>query len=248
MVNGHLTICKIYKDGTKEIVLDKSNMITKGLGSSLIDILEGRGAVYHEDFVPYYFQVGTSSVDTLKFISDTSAYFYQLSSPLSWSEYGDDTDLILDERYRGFYASTVDDGLTYGELYGTSGALSAVVFSGTNQYFGEVPPTKISRVYLDSFEAVIVLDEKTANDKNISEIGLFSKNPRGFRGDSPLLIAYKSFTPVPKSSAFSLVMHWRIGFLGLTTNVDEVFGDGGGLVGDVPDDTLRIISGPLGDP
>ena len=112
MISGHITICKIYKDGTEETVLDKSNIITKGLGSAYIDILEERGSTLVEDYRPRYFQIGTSSMgyDTQSAGTDTSAYFYQLSTPLHWSAYGNDTDLFVKSRPRGFYASTINPG------------------------------------------------------------------------------------------------------------------------------------------
>jgi hypothetical protein len=244
MIKGHITICKVYNDGTQEVVLDKANMITKGLGSSVIDIQKGLGGEYVENFVPYYFQVGTSTVDVAKFDTATSAYFYQLSTPLEWSEYGEDTDLLLESRYRGFYASSEDAGVTYTELFGTSSTLSSTVFSGVDEYFGKITGGKVTKYYLDSFESEIVLDENSANGQDISEVGLFSKNPKGFREDSPLLIAYRNFTPVTKNSEFSLIIHWTIGFLGITTNIDEFYTGGPGEVS-LPNTPGKIISGPI---
>ena len=45
MLKGHVTICKVYSDGTKEVVLDKGNMITGGLGYSLADLNTGAGSI-----------------------------------------------------------------------------------------------------------------------------------------------------------------------------------------------------------
>ena len=246
MIKGHLTICKVYNDGTQEVVLDNANMITKGLGSSFIDIQEGKGGSYAENFVPQYFQLGTSCVDTNTFDAATSAYFYHLSTPLTWSEYGEDTELLLYERYRGFYASSEDSGVTYTEMYGTSAPLSSIVFSGSDQYFVKVTPDKRTKYLLDSMEAEIVLDENTANGQNITEVGLYAKNPRGYKEDSPLLMAYRSFVSVPKSSDFSLVMHWTIGFLGLSTNVDNYYFGGGGIFTgpSIAQGQFPVVSGP----
>ena len=44
MLSGHITICKVFTDGTQEVVLDKANMITAGMGSSFCDSLQGRGS------------------------------------------------------------------------------------------------------------------------------------------------------------------------------------------------------------
>ena len=39
-------------------------------------------------------------------------------------------------------------------------------------------------------------------------------------------MAYRSFAGVPKNKEFSLVVHWTIGFLGLSTNVDDHYTGG----------------------
>ena len=222
MISGHITICKVYNDGTKETVLDRANLVTAGLGSSFLDIQQNAGSTYLEDYTPRYFQVGTSAIGYgPPHTRESSATFYQLSAPFSWSDYGNDTDINLVKRYRGFNASTVDGGVTYTELLMTSAALSSITFSGEDQYFGEVTAGRVTKFFADSFEAEIVLDEKSGNGKQISELGLFAQNPKGFEQDSPLLMAYRSFAAVDKTEEFSLVIHWVIGFLGISTNVDD---------------------------
>ena len=225
MINGHITICKVYNDGTKEVVLDKSNLVTAGLGSSFIDIQKGGGSRHSSDYAPYYFQVGTSDIAWSGVVREASSTFYQLSSPLEWSGYGDDTDLIIVQRYRGFNASTEDTvaPYSYTELLNTNASLSSIIFSGADQYFGQIKEGRTTKYFMDSFESEIVLDENTANGNSISEVGLFARNPKGFQEDSPLLMAYKSFTAIPKTKDFSIVMHWSIGFLGLNNTVDTYF-------------------------
>ena len=220
MISGHVTVYKIYKDGTEETVLDKANLVTAGLGSSFLDIQQGIGSKYIDDYAPHYFQVGTDVIGWSGTVREASSTFYQLSAPFDWSDYGVDTDIILSKRYRGFNASTEDSGATYTELLNTS-ALSATVFSGADQYFGKVRAGNVTKFFVDSFEAEIILDENSGNGKSITEIGLFSKNPKGFEKDSPLLMAYKNFDAMVKTSEFSLVVHWTIGFLGLDSSVDD---------------------------
>ena len=218
MINGHLTICKIYKDGTKESVLDEHNLITVGLGSSFIDIIQHNGSPWADDYRPRYFQVGTSSMDYDDTVS-TSAHFYHLSSPLHWSSYGEDTNLTVEHRFRGFNAST-EDGETFQEMLFTSAAMSAIQFSSvenSSSWFTKIPDVDITKIFFDSCETEIVLDENSANGKTISEIGMFAKNPKGMVRDTPLLIVYKTFTGIPKTADYSLVFHWSIGFLGGTT-------------------------------
>ena len=222
MISGHITVCKIYTDGTQETVLDRSNLVTAGLGSSFLDIQLNSASKEIEDYTPRYFQVGTNTIGYgSPHTRESSATFYQLSAPFDWSDYGEDTDLMLVKRYRGFNASTVDGGQSYNELLLTSATLSATIFSGVDQYFGEIKKTRVTKFFADSFESEIILDENSGNGKSISELGLFAKNPKGYSQDSPLLMAYKSFDPIAKTAEFSLVVHWTIGFLGLSTNVDD---------------------------
>ena len=230
MISGHVTICKVYSDGTKETVLDKANLVTAGLGSSFIDLIQNNGSKYSDDYSPRYFQVGTSDIGyTTTPARQASSTFYQVSAPFHFSAYGTDTTLIISKRYRGFHASTLDPPAvslphrTYVELLNTSAPLSSCIFSGTDQYFAEISDSKLSKYFMDSFDCEIVLDEQTGNGKDITEIGLFSKNPKGFQEDSPLLIAYKNFTAIPKSSEFSLMISWSVGFLGISTTVDDYY-------------------------
>jgi len=127
MIKGHITICKVYKDGTKETVLDRANMITAGLGSSFLDIQKGEGSRFPSDYAPAYFQIGTGSPSFNAV--DTSGFWYQVCAPLTWNQYGVDTELTIQEKYRGFYASSVIDG-GYNELEQVASPLSSVVFSG----------------------------------------------------------------------------------------------------------------------
>jgi hypothetical protein len=221
MISGHITVCKVYKDGTEEMVLDKANLVTAGLGSSFLDIQQNAGSDFIGDYTPRYFQVGTGVIGWSGTVREASSTFYQLSAPFSWQDYGLDTDIELFKRYRGFNASTVDGGVSYTELLNTSAALSAVTFSGEDQYFGQVTEGRVSKFFVDSFESEIVLDENSGNGKSISEVGLFAKNPKGFGADSPLLMAYKNFDAIDKTADYSLVIHWSIGFLGISTQVDE---------------------------
>ncbi len=221
MISGHITITKIFSDGSKESVLDKHNLITAGLGSSFIDLLTGNGSTFIEDYTPRYFQLGTNTIggDLL----ETSAHFYQLSSPFDWDDYGPDCTFDIEERYRGFLASSID-GRTYNEMLNTSAAFSSVVFSGADQYFGAITPTYLSKTFLDSFTAEIILDENCANGMSITEIGLFSKNPKGIKKDSPFLFAYKKFDPIQKTEDFTVAIHWSIGFIGVSNQLDTVVG------------------------
>ena len=225
MISGHITICKVYKDGTQEVVLDKANLVTAGLGSAFLDIQMGGGSTNSSDYAPHYFQIGTDAIDWDTTTRQASSTFYQLSSPLDWSTYGEDTDLVIEKQYRGFNASTEDTTAPYSytELLNTSASLSSIVFSGLDQFFAKIKSGSVTKFFMDSFESEIVLDENTANGVSITEVGLFAKNPKGFKQDSPLLMAYKKFTAISKTSDISLVIHWNIGFLGISNSVDNYY-------------------------
>jgi hypothetical protein len=223
MISGHITICKVYKDGTEETVLDRANMIVAGLGSSFLDIQKGVGSTVAADYAPAYFQIGTGAPSFNAV--DTSGFWYQVCAPISWQQYGEDTDLTITERYRGFYASSVIDGI-YQELEQTKAPLSSVIFSGSDGYFANIARGSVTKNFLDSFEAQIVLDENTANGLALTEVGLFAKNPKGFYLDTPVMMAYRSFAALNKTSEFSLVINWSIGFLGLDSNVDNHYSTG----------------------
>ena len=234
LFRGHITICKVYSDGTEEKVLDNANLITAGLGSAFIDIQRGAGSMHSIDYAPHYFQLGTSDIGyNTTPARQASSTFYQLSAPLDWSAYGDDTDFIIVKRYRGFNASTEDTvgppkRWRYTELLNTSAALSSVIFSGADQYFSIIKDRRITKYHLDTFESEIIVDENTGNGQTISEVGLFAKNPKGLAQDSPFLMAYRNFTGIPKTKDFSIVIHWIVGFVGLSAYIDNYFTGGDG--------------------
>jgi len=149
MIKGHITVCKIYQDGTEEVVLNKSNMITGGLGSSFIDLQLGAGSMDAQDYCPRYFQIGTGS-SVVNSSLTASAVFYQLSTPFDWVDYGDDNTLDIVQLRRGFNASTEDSGVTYGELLQTSTTFSSLVFSGIKGFFGTIGKDFNTRWFLDS--------------------------------------------------------------------------------------------------
>ena len=138
MTSGQITICKIYKDGTKEVVLDKSNLITIGLGASLSDMLQGYGSENSLDYSPLYFQVGTSYIDFDETPITTSGEFYRLSAPFDWPDYGDDTEINVEEAYRCFAASTDDGGVSYSEMLLTSSVYSSIIYSGIIKLLSEI--------------------------------------------------------------------------------------------------------------
>tara|TARA_R110000782_G_scaffold102791_4_gene190151 strand:+ start:26235 stop:26984 length:750 start_codon:yes stop_codon:yes gene_type:complete len=244
MISGHISICKVYKDGTKEIVMDKHNLVTAGLGLTIANLFTGTGAKYIEEYAPRYFQLGNDTID-YELIAP-SAYFYKVSGALGWADYGPDSDIEVKKAYRGFLVSSNDDGATYNEhLLASATSFSSIIYSGTDEYFGVTTAARTTKYYMDSFSSEIVIDEKSANGIDLTEIGLYAKNPRGLREDSPFLIAYKKFDAIGKVEEFSLVIHWTIGFLGGST-VDNHYSPGGRDKGGPDDPTLGNQQGTNG--
>lgn len=215
MMKGHVTVCKVYTDGTEEVVVDESNMITAGLHDAFLDILHQAGSPFAENYRPRYYQFGTNT-NTLPGDS-TSSIFFGLSSPLSWTQYGSDSDMQLQKRYRAF---PVYNG---SELLFEDPSFSAISYSGVDEYFAEIGGEYSTRIYYDSFEAILTLDTNSGNGLTISEAGLFAKNPKGYSQDSPYLMAYKSFTGIPKTSDFSIIIRWSIGYVGISDTIDTKY-------------------------
>lgn len=193
-VNGHLQILKCYENGTEEIIFDDHNVITSGMGVGLAHLfsLSGPGNILEYQIDRFQIGVGGTSESTS---------INQLVSPLSsLEEYGENSLLYL---VSGYHAFSVDN------------------ISGDQEIFGYIPQHKVSRVGDSSVRYTIVVDRDCANDLDISrgqsspinEIALFMKNPLGTRGDgvdTSVLVAYRTFSGVVKTSDFALVFRWTI--------------------------------------
>ena len=77
-----------------------------------------------------------------------------------------------------------------------------------------IPFHNVSRINNTSVRYTIILDEEAANNvgQGLDEIGLFMKNPRGAAKDASILVAYRKFSSIDKSSDYGLVFRWTITF------------------------------------
>ena len=75
---------------------------------------------------------------------------------------------------------------------------------GSNESFLRNPFSNIQKL----------LDRYTANSmsNDLDEIGLYMRNPRGITPPSPILVAYRPFTGLKKTSNFALLFKWTINF------------------------------------
>lgn len=185
---GHLEILKIYEDGTEEVHFEESNIITSGMGVGLAHLYAGSGSNKIYDFQILNFQVGTGGVTT-----DYGASSYKLNSPLT----------------HGNYLSVGSEVL----LEGLSPIQNGVV-KGQHEYFVRIPFSNIQKVTPHTVRFTLLLDKYTANGltTKIDEVGIFMRNPRGLNTPSPILVAYRPFTGLIKTSTFSLLFKWTLTF------------------------------------
>lgn len=192
-INGHLTIIKKYNDGEEETVFDDHNIIVSGMGVGLSYLFTGSGSTSILDYQIDRFQVGVSGNADLE-----TSTTYELSGPLSSiAEYGTGTDLFIAKGSQ----------LTNGSLT-------------TNQFFALIPKSKVTRIGESSVRYSLILDEDTANDLTgafgetvyINEIGMLMKNPTGQVNDRSILVCYRNFSDIRKTSDFSLIFRWTINF------------------------------------
>jgi hypothetical protein len=191
-ISGHLTIIKRLKDGTEEILLDDSNMIVSGMGVGLAYMFTGSGSQSILDYQIDRFQIGVSGPPA----GGVTSAISQLSGALtSINEYGTNSNLFVDIR----------DQLVGGSTISTPAAL--------------IPKHKITKIGKSSVRYTLVLDEEACNNltrdgnaANINEIGMLMKNPTGYSTPRPILVCYRTFSNIRKTSDFSLIFRWTLNF------------------------------------
>lgn len=195
-INGHLTIIKKFNDGQEEILLDDHNIIVSGMGVGLAYMFTGSGSNTVLDYQVDRFQLGvsgraTSVADTVLEVSST----YSLSGALG-DDYGAGSNLFIQKR------TQIKNGS-----------------DATNQYFALVPANKVTKIGDSSVRYTLVVDEEACNgitgtdgDLSLNEVGLFMKNITGNATEKPILVAYRTFSNILKTSDFSLIFRWTLNF------------------------------------
>jgi len=188
---GHLEIVKVFEDGTEEVHFSEENVITSGMGVGLSHLFAGSGGGTISDFQILNFQVGTGG-NTLNY--GTSSH--KLTTPLT----GGATSQYL----------TTGSEVLIENLY----PIQNRDIKASTEGFVRIPFSNIQKVTPTSVRFNLILDRYTANglSTNIDEIGLFMRNPRGITPVSPILIAYRPFTGLKKTSNFSLLFKWTLNF------------------------------------
>tara|TARA_R110000824_G_C15136104_1_gene669515 strand:+ start:462 stop:1025 length:564 start_codon:yes stop_codon:yes gene_type:complete len=108
----------------------------------------------------------------------------------------------------------LDSPLSSGEYGNTEMSISSVNIQGTAlpQSVIVMNPAYIFKASVDKVTYSITLDEITANNIEISEVGLFSKNPYLSSPPVAFMCAYRSFTAIPKRDSYTLIFNWTLEF------------------------------------
>jgi len=191
-MKGHLTIHKIV-NGEEDLIYDEDNVIVSGFGWALSHLYGLAGSTRITDYQIDRFQLGVSG-NSLNQVAST----YQLSGPLS----------SIEE-----YTTVGDSNLNAVE------ADQYLNNTTVTSYFSKIPYNKVTRIDERSVRYTIFIDEdscnnltRDGNEAPLNEIGLFIKNPRGAATDESVLVAYRYFNNITKTSDFGLVFRWTISF------------------------------------
>jgi len=182
---GNLEIWKLYEDGTEELHFCEHNVITSGMGIGLAYLFTGSGAGNLSNFQVLNFQIGSGGTTT-----DYGVSTYELKTPVSRADYlTTGSELLVEDLYT---------------IKGTSLAASSTLV--------RIPFSNIQKVTDSSVRFNLVIDSYSLLDKEINEVGLFMRNPRGNPQTNPMLVAYRPFTSLTKTSTFTLILKWTISF------------------------------------
>lgn len=182
---GELEIWKIYPNGEQVLHFSDSNQIVSGMGVSLAHLFAASGSDKAYDYQIRWFQVGTSG-------SAPSLATYQLGSALSSiSLYGNTGELQVSTLNQIVNGSVVN-----------------------NKVFAKIPDNNIQRVSKNSVRYTLFLGANNANNLGdyLDEVGLYVHNIKKYATPTPILVAYKYFSPIEKTTDFSLVFKWTITF------------------------------------
>tara|TARA_R110000824_G_scaffold263766_9_gene452580 strand:+ start:1352 stop:1912 length:561 start_codon:yes stop_codon:yes gene_type:complete len=73
-------------------------------------------------------------------------------------------------------------------------------------------PAYIYRSASNKVTYSVTIDESTANNKDLKEVGLWSKDPYLQTPSVSYLCAYRSFDAIPKRNSYTLIFNWTLEF------------------------------------
>jgi len=205
-MKGSVKVSKVFSDGTKELVCQDDNVLTDAIGYSIINILSDTGSRNIQDHLVGYFQVGIGRLNPDLQPNDKRKYISTLKTPLSEASYGKNVELEINKHpLQKLHKSNFNPAL--GEEI-------------ENSNFAILPDANSTKLIDGVVHYRLSIGEEAANGLNISEFGLFVRNPDGATNtENSILIAYKNFPvdeTITKNSNFSLEIDWQIKF------VDEI--------------------------
>jgi len=120
---GHLEIIKVFPDNTREVLLDDHNIITKGMGITLVSMFAHDDATdSFENFAIPYFQMGSTAASMVSSLE-------KLSDPLDGSAYST-TDLTISSvQIQG--ATGLQDVVALNPAYMLRSAYNKITYSVT---------------------------------------------------------------------------------------------------------------------
>jgi len=193
-IKGHLTISKVYSSGDEEIVFDDHNIIVSGMGVGLAHLFALSGSDSILDYQIDRFQIGISGLPAYE-VSTTN----KLQGPLS----------SMSE-----YVGTAGNIMTASGYQIRNGSVSPV-----ENWYGLIPQQHITRIDDNTVRYTIFIDQESCNNisrlgvnSSLNEIGLFIKNIKNNDPIAPILVAYRVFSNIIKTSDFALVFRWSINF------------------------------------
>ena len=193
---GHLQIFKQYRDGTEELHFDEKNVITSGMGVGLSHMFAASGASSIVDYQIRNFLVGSG---------------YESGGAAGAGEYGVSSFKLK---------APLKDTPAHGNPWGANTSLVSERFfpienrsiAGNARPFARIIFSNINKVTDTSVRYTLVLDRHTLNGKYLNEVGLYMRNPSGSIHINPILVAYRPFTEITKTSDFSLIFLWTLQF------------------------------------
>ena len=184
-VKGYLEVVKIHKDGTEELHFSDKNVITSGMGVTLLEAFNTTTSRLIGNFQIVNFQVGVGGSVGYQ-VSTTGALGSALTPA---SQYGTNPSFEVE-------TATIE----------TAGVRT------TSHVLGIIPWAYIKKLTPTRVLYTIYLDENSCNGLSLNEVGLFSNNIYNLTPAVKFLCAYRYFNTLVKQDSFSVRFRWVIEF------------------------------------
>tara|TARA_R110002051_G_C8751261_1_gene500238 strand:+ start:1951 stop:2568 length:618 start_codon:yes stop_codon:yes gene_type:complete len=194
---GELEVWKVYEDGRDpELHFSENNVITSGLGVGFASLYAGSGSDSIVDYQILNFQLGVGG-DSDNYGTSTS----HLAQPLSATQYNSDgSQMHIDDTHKLLVSSNVVTTETV--------KLARIPYSNIHKS----SPTSIRYTLVVDRHSCNLVTNDSGEKLYLDEVGLFMRNPLDLSPPTSILVAYRPFTGIFKTSAFALVFKWTLKF------------------------------------